>query len=136
MTVTIPDGARKPADKIVKKTSARTEKARDDGLDRGIAFTENDGTRLTVTVGDVKGSQDAKLFAACGYDFVGLMEAMTERQGTDLLAGLVWFARLVNDRENVGTYESTLDEVTYEGWLAVSDPREPVEGAGVDLPKV
>lgn len=90
-----------------------TEKAQDDQLDKGIRMTEVDGSTLTVRVRDVKGKHDAALVAACGLDFMGLLEKLNERQGLDLLAAALWFARLVNDREP-GDLAELLEEFGYE----------------------
>lgn len=96
---------RKPASKA-SKAAAKKE------LDQGIAFTDKDGTRLQVRLGDVKGKHDAALVAATGMDFFALLQEMSKRQGLDLLAAAVWFGRLVNGRET-GTYADLLDDFTY-----------------------
>ena len=100
-----------------RKHTRTTEAAQDAELDRGITFTDDDGTRLTVRVRDIKGKHDAALVAAMGVDFMGLMEKASERQGTDLMAALVWFGRLVNGREDK-TYEETLEDFGYAELLA------------------
>lgn len=89
-----------------------TEAKRSDELERGVAFTDTDGARLQVRLGDVRGSHDAALVRAVGLDFMGLLEATTKRQGLDLLAAVVWFGRLVNGRD-AGTYEETLESFGY-----------------------
>lgn len=120
---------------LAPKHTPASEKNRSDGMDRGIAYTEEDGTRLVVMLGDIRGSHEAKLVSAIGTDFVGLLERMMLRQGSDLLAAVVWFCRLVNNRPNVGTYEDTLDEVGYAQYLQVTDPAEPIEPSEADLPQ-
>lgn len=110
-----------------RKHTRTTETKRDEGLDKGLSFVDSDGTRLSVRVRDVKGRHDAALVKAVGFDFVGLMEALTKRQGLDLLAAVVWFGRLVHDRD-AGTYEETLDDFGYEDVLAL-DVDEVDKGA-------
>ena len=112
---------RQPQDRrpsLAKKQTRKTEATRDAELDRGISFIDDDGTRLSVRVRDVKGRHDAALVAATGMDFMGLLETLTKRQGLDLLAATVWFGRLVNDRD-AGSYEDVLDSFDYEDVLAL-----------------
>jgi hypothetical protein len=106
-----------------RRHTRTTEAKADDELDRGIAFTDDDGTRIQVRVRDVKGTHDAALVAATGYDFFGLMEAATQRTGLDLLAALIWFGRMVNGRGDK-TYAETLEELDYAS-LADRDFDEP-----------
>lgn len=110
MTATRPTTAR--------KHTRTTEAKRDEGLDQGISFVDTDGTRLAVRVRDVKGRHDAALVRATGLDFMGLLGALSKRQGLDLLAAVVWFGRLVHDRD-AGTYEETLDEFGYDDVLSL-----------------
>ena len=100
-----------------RKHTRTTEAKQDAELDQGISFTDEDGTRLTVRVRDVKGKHDAALVAATGVDFMGLMAKASERQGTDLMAALVWFGRLVNGREDK-SYDETLEDFGYADLLA------------------
>lgn len=112
--MTTPSGRPSAARKQTRKTHAK----RDEALEQGIAFTDDDGTRLQVRVRDVKGRHDAALVAAIGLDFMGLLDALSRRQGLDLLAAVVWFGRLVNGRE-AGTYEATVDDFGYGDVLAL-----------------
>lgn len=100
-----------------KQTRKTIEKA-DEELDRGYAL-DDDGVRLTVRLRDVRGSHDAALVKIVGYDFMGLLEAMSKRQGLDLLAAAVWFARLVNGRSGCteDDYKQLLDEVGFNDYL-------------------
>lgn len=100
-----------------KHTRTTTAKA-DAELDNGVAFTDTDGARLQVRIRDVKGSHDVALVTATGYDFMGLLRAVSERQGLDLLSAVVWFVRLVNDRD-AGTYEDTLASFGYADLLTL-----------------
>lgn len=102
---------------LAPKESRATGAKEDEMLDKGFTILDVDDDKpLTVRLGDVKGSHDAQLVAAIGVDFLGLLEVLTERQGLDLLAAVVWFARLVNGREDTGTYTEMLDRVGYEDW--------------------
>lgn len=109
----------------------KTQEKQDAALDQGIAFTDTDGTRLQVRVRDVKGVHDAALVAAIGTDFMGLLSTLEQRQGTDLLAAVVWFGRLVNGRD-AGTYVETRDSFGYEDVLAMDVDEARPEG---DLPE-
>lgn len=113
--------AKRPS--AARRHTRTTEANADAELDRGIAFTDDDGTRLQVRVRDVKGRHDAALVEATGYDFLSLLEKASERQGMDLMAALVWFGRFVNGRVDK-TYEDTLDEFGFAEFLA-SDFDEP-----------
>lgn len=108
-----------------------TEDKRDAELDRGFSFVEEDGTRINVRVRDVKGKHDARLVAETGTDFMGLLEKAEGRQGLDVLAAIVWFGRIVNDRET-GTYAELLDEFGYEDVLAFDLDEAKVDA---DAPK-
>lgn len=101
-----------------RKETRKTQEKRDEALEQGIAFTDDDGTRLQVRVRDVKGRHDAQLVDAIGLDFMGLLEALSQRQGLDLLAAVVWFGRLVNGRE-AGTYADTVDDFGYGDVIAL-----------------
>lgn len=103
---------------IQRKHTRSTEAKRNDELDRGIAITDDDGTRLQVRIRDVKGVHDAALVRALGIDFMGLLVEISKRQGLDLLAAVVWFCRLVNGRD-AGTYEEVLESFGYEDVLAL-----------------
>lgn len=103
---------------LQRQHTRTTEQNRDEELDQGVSFIDTDGTRLSVRVRDVKGKHDAALVAAVGLDFMGLLEVLTQRQGLDMLSAVVWFGRLVNDRE-AGTYEATRDEFGYEDVLTM-----------------
>lgn len=109
-----------------RKVTRKTEERQDAALDQGIAFTDVDGTRLQVRVRDVKGVHDAALVAAIGTDFMGLLATLEQRQGTDLLAAVVWFGRLVNGRD-AGDYLEVRDSFGYEDVLALD-----VDKAGDD----
>lgn len=104
----------------------QAQKKRDAELDRGLAFTDDDGTRLVVRIRDVKGSHDKALREAVGCDFMGLLQEFSKRQGSDLLAAVIWFGRLVNGRD-AGTYEQVLDEVGYADYLT-RDFDQPKDG--------
>lgn len=99
---------------LAKKHTRSSKAKRDEELDRGIAFTDVDGKRLAVRLGDVRGSHDRRLRQEIGLDFVGLMDALLRSQGTDLLAAAVWFARLVNDHNTEQTLDELLEEFSYE----------------------
>lgn len=125
-----PQDHRPPA----RKTAAaqkREQKATDDALNNGLALTDADGTRLQVRIRDVKGVHDARLVDLIGLDFMGLLDAMTRRQGLDLFAAALWFARLVNGREGE-TYDQILERFGYEDFMAL-DADEPK--AEADAPK-
>lgn len=111
---------------LARKDTRAGKAARDEGLDRGIAFTDTDGTRLVVRLGDVRGSHDRALRQTIGLDFEGLLSALAKSQGTDLLAAVVWFARLVNNHQTGQTYDELLDEFGYDDLLSMDmgDPRE------------
>jgi len=113
---------------LQRQHTRTTDEKRDSGLDEGVSFLDEDGTRLNVRVRDVKGSHDAALVAATGLDFMGLLSALSQRQGLDLLSAVVWFGRLVNGRD-AGTYESVRDDFGYEDVINL-DMDEP--GAGDD----
>jgi hypothetical protein len=103
---------RKSAERQENRAAATRRKE----LERGLSFTDDDGVRIVVRVMDVKGSHDKALMEAMGLDFVGLLRTMSERQGTDLLAAVIWFGRLVNGRSSK-TYDETLDEVSYSDYV-------------------
>ncbi len=128
MPTKTPQDRRPPARKQTAGSKARQEKATEAELERGIALNDDDGTRLEVRIRDVKGSHDAALVALIGTDFVGLLERMSTRQGTDLVAALLWFARLVNGRDP-GDYEQILDDIGYADYLT-RDIDEPKGGDG------
>lgn len=121
-----PQDRRPPARKSTANSRARQQKADEEELDRGLALTDDDGTRLEVRIRDVKGSHDRALIDLIGVDFVGLLEKMSQRQGADLLAALLWFARLVNGRDP-GDYEALLDEIGYADYLT-RDIDQPPRG--------
>ena len=104
--------------KVGGKVTRKTEEKRHAELDQGYQFKDEDGTLLQVTVRTVKGRHDAALVAATGMDFMGLLDAVSRRQGLDLLAAIVWFGRLVNDRD-AGTYLDMLDSFSYEDVMAL-----------------
>lgn len=108
-----------PRPSLAKKQTRASKAKRDKELDRGVAFTDFDGTRLTVRLGDVRGSHDRALRQAIGLDFVSLLAAIERSKGTgtDLLAAVVWFARLVNGHNTTQTLEELLDEFGYETLL-------------------
>lgn len=108
---------------LQRQHTRTTEESRDEGLNRGFSFVDTDGERVTVRVRDIKGKHDAQLVATIGLDFMGLLEKLEERQGLDLLAAVIWFGRIVNDRET-GTYEEVRDEFGYEDVLTM-DLDEP-----------
>ncbi|HEU4599411.1 MAG TPA: hypothetical protein VFS26_06660, partial [Solirubrobacterales bacterium] len=58
----------------------------------------------------------------CGYDFMGLLDALTERQGLDLFAAMFWFVRVVNGRTEK-SYEETLEEFGFAD-IIEADPDE------------
>lgn len=101
-----------------RKHTRTTKASKVDELDRGIAFTDADGTRVQVRIRDVKGSHDAALVGLIGLDFMGLLEAISRRQGLDLLAAVVWFGRLVNGRDSE-SYAELLDTFGYEDVLTL-----------------
>lgn len=102
----------------------RTTKAKKvDELDQGIAFTDTDGTRIQVRVRDVKGKHDAALVEAIGRDFMGLLGALQQRQGLDLMAAVVWFGRLVTGRATE-SYDELLESFGYEDVVSL-DPGQP-----------
>jgi hypothetical protein len=111
---------------LAKKQTRASKQARDEGLDRGIAFTDTDGTRLAVRVGDIRGTHDAQLRAEVGMDFEGLLASLQRSQGLDLLAAVVWFGRLVNSHNTAETYPEILERFTYRDVveLDAGDPRE------------
>lgn len=136
---TTPTARKQPADRrpsTARKHTRATKAKADAELDRGIAVSDTDGTRLQVRVRDVKGKHDAALVAATGYDFVGLLEAMSKRQGLDLMAAMFWFCRLVNGRADGVTegerYVDVLEVYGYEEFI-VADFDEPEKEA--DAPK-
>lgn len=112
---------------LAKKQTRVSKATRDEGLDRGIAFTDFDGTRLVVRIGDVRGTHDRALRQLIGLDFEGLLGALSQTQGTDLLAAVVWFGRLVNNHNTRETYDELLDKIGYEAFLEL-DPGDPTEG--------
>lgn len=108
-----------------RKPSPADRKEQDELMERGIAFTDTDGARIVVRVKDVRGKHEAALVAAVGCDFMGLLQRLTERQGTDLLAAVYWFGRLVNGRD-AGEYVDVLEDFGYENFLDMDlgDPEE------------
>lgn len=96
-------------------------------LESGIAFTDEDGTRLQVRMREVKGKHDAALYEAIGMDFRGLLETLQKRQGLDLLAAVVWFGRLMNGRDSQ-TYDELLETFGYEDVLALDFDEASAEG--------
>jgi len=98
---------------LARKTTKATESAHQKALDAGLAITV-DGRRLEVRIRDVRGKHEAQLVAATGMDFMGLMSAWTRRQGLDLMAATIWFARLVNDVDSDESYTDVLDDLGYE----------------------
>lgn len=118
-----PQDHRPPARRQTAASKKREQKATDAELDRGIAVTDTDGKRLQVRIRDVKGTHDARLIEVARLDFVGLLEAMSRRQGLDLFAAVLWFARLVNGRESE-SYEEILERFGYEDFMAM-DADEP-----------
>lgn len=112
---------------LARQHTRSTEAKRDEGLDEGFSFVDTDGKRLSVRVRDVKGRHDAALHRAIGLDFMGLLDALSRRQGLDLLAAVVWFGRLVHT-DNAGTYEDTLADFSYSDVLAL-DIDEADKGA-------
>lgn len=104
----------------LQRQHTRTTTAKADAeLDAGLSIIDQEtGERLSVRVRDVKGKHDAALVQAIGLDFMGLLEALDKRQGLDLLAAVVWFAKLVNERE-AGTYADVLEEFGYEDVMAL-----------------
>lgn len=115
---------------LQRQHTRTTEENRDEELDRGFSFVDVDDKRLTVRVRDVKGKHDAALVAATGLDFMGLLEALHGRQGLDLLAAVVWFGRVVNDRETE-SYAEILEEFGYEDLLGfdLDEPEKAGEGS-------
>lgn len=112
---------------LARKETRASKQARDEGLDRGIAFTDFDGTRLVVRIGDVRGTHDRALRQLIGLDFEGLLSQLARSQGTDLLAAVVWFGRLVNDHNTGESYDELLEKIGYEAFLEL-DPGDPREG--------
>lgn len=114
---------------LVRKVTPKEAKKRDAELDKGIAFTDYlDGTRREVRIRDVKGKHDAALIQTVGLDFMGLMEALSMRQGLDLLAAMVWFGRLVTGGPDV-PYTEILDELGYDD-IEDMDLDEPSAATG------
>lgn len=113
---------------LARKHTPRTKAKADDELSRGVSFVDLDGTRLNVTLGDVKGAHDAALVRATGYDFMGLLEALSRRQGLDLLAAVVWFGRLVHNRSEGESYEQVLESFGYGDVLAMDLDEAKSEG--------
>jgi hypothetical protein len=116
---------RRPSTK--RKVTKAAEAKQDAELDQGIAFTDDDGTRIQVRLRDVRGSHDAALVSAVGMDFMGLLSAFQKRQGLDLMAAIVWFGRLVNGRD-AGSYEEVLDSFGYEDVVALDVDEATAEG--------
>lgn len=101
-----------------RKHTRSSEAKRSDGLDLGIALTDPDtGVRLSVRMGDVTGRHDAALVSAIGTDFAGLLDAVSRRQGLDLLCAVLWFARTVNGVKTPD-YDAMLDDFTYTTVMA------------------
>lgn len=98
---------------LVRKVTPKETAKRDEALDKGIAFTDLDGTRREVRIRDVKGKHDAALIATVGLDFMGLLEALSVRQGLDLLGAVVWFGRLVTGGPDM-SYDDVIGELGYD----------------------
>lgn len=122
-----PQDRRPPARKQTASSKARQQNADDEALDQGFALTDGD-VRLSVRLRDVRGSHEAALVKETGYDFMGLLEALAQRQGTDLLAAALWFVRLVNDRPSP-PYIELLDEVGYADYLERDLDKPEADGA-------
>ena len=113
-----PQDRRPPARKQTAASKKREQEATDKELDRGVKVKDTDGTILQVRLRDVKGIHDAALVEVIRTDFVGLLEMMSRRQGLDLFAATLWFARLVNGRESE-SYQEILERFGYEDFLAL-----------------
>ena len=122
---------RRPAARKTAASQKREQKATDAELDRGVKVVDTDGTLLQVRLRDVKGIHDARLVETIRLDFVGLLETLSRRQGLDLFAATLWFARLVNGREPE-SYMEILERFGYEDFLAMGMD-EP--DAAADAPK-
>src|SRR5690349_8727263 len=96
-----PQDRRPAAKKATASSKKRQEKADDEALNQGYALDDDDGTRLSVRLRDIRGTHEAALVAETGLDFMGLLEALSKRQGLDLIAAALWLARLVNGRETL-----------------------------------
>jgi hypothetical protein len=120
-----------PRKRATSGAANRSAKKTDEALEQGLALSDHDGTRLQVRVRDVKGIHDARLMEVCGMDFMGLMEAMTQRRGMDLFGAALWFARLVNGREPE-TYAQILERFGFEDFIQM-DMDQPK--AADDAPK-
>lgn len=124
-----PQDRRPPARKQTAASRKREKEATDAELDRGVKVADTDGTVLQVRLRDVKGIHDARLVETIGLDFVGLLEAMSRRQGLDLFAATLWFARLVNGRESE-PYLEMLEQFGYEDFLAMGLDEPDAEADG------
>lgn len=124
-----PQDRRPPARKQTAASKKREQAKQDEALDQGIAVTDTDGTRLQVRMRDVKGIHEAALVRESGMDFMGLLEAMTKRQGLDLFAAALWFARMVHDRDGE-TYIEILTRFGADDFLALEmDGAKPEDDA-------
>lgn len=111
---------------LERKHTRKTIEKHDAELDQGIAVTDDDGVRLQVRIRDVRGSHDRALYGLVGHNFTGLLEELEKRPGAlDLMAAVLWFARLVNGRDT-GDFEELLDSFGFEAFLQ-ADPGKPVE---------
>lgn len=124
-----PQDHRPPARKRTAAAAKREKAQQDELLDKGIALADADGTRLQVRMRDVKGIHEAALVRETGMDFMGLLEAMSKRQGLDLFGAALWFVRLVNDRETE-TYMEILTRFGAEDFMALDiDEAKPEDEA-------
>lgn len=124
---TEPQDRRPSARKQTAASKRRQEREIESALSQGVAINDDDGTRLEVRVGDVKGGHEAALIGECGLSFGGLLAALEQSQSAYHLAVLLWFARLVNEREGL-SFRETLDEVGYADYLS-RDVGEPAKDA-------
>lgn len=112
--------------KVTAKASERRDREASEALASGVAISDDDGTRMEVRLGDVKGGHEAQLIKECGLDFQGLLGALGQSQSAYHLGILLWFARLVNGRSGP-SFAETIDEVGYGDYLS-RDVGEPEPG--------
>src|SRR5262245_28940180 len=107
---------------LQRKQTRKTEENRDDALDAGVSIVVN-GETYTVRMGDLSGWDEMCLRREVGLSFNGLLEALAEDAGVDLIAAIVWLARRT-DGEQMLKYKDVATEIGFDVEVEAVNPGE------------
>lgn len=110
---------------LSRKVTPGSEKSRKEALDTGVSLTV-DGTVYTVRAGDLSGFDESCLRREVGMSFMGLITALGEDPGVDLVAALVWLSRRANG-EQMLKYRTVAEEIGFDVEISNADEAEEEE---------